>query len=68
MDKKYDPEIDGVRNMLCAKNTVAGILVLCDILEPVIGFSNYLQLAELNFSHVQVKLQVFVHTITIIMQ
>ncbi|XP_053402635.1 uncharacterized protein LOC123550255 [Mercenaria mercenaria] len=49
IDRRHDPEIEGIRNMLCSKSTFAGILILCDLLEPVIVFSNYLQGASIDF-------------------
>jgi hypothetical protein len=58
IDRKHDPEIDGLRNMLCSKGTLAGILILCDLLEPVIVFSDYLQGASIDFSHVNKKAKV----------
>ncbi|XP_060564714.1 uncharacterized protein LOC132723924 [Ruditapes philippinarum] len=67
IDRKHDPEIDGLRNMLCSKGTLAGILILCDLLEPVIVFSDYLQGASIDFSHVNKKakdLTDALHTLT----
>ena len=56
--KRHDPEIEGLRNMLCSKETLAGMLVLCDILKPVIEFSDCLQGDCINFAHVNNKLKV----------
>ena len=43
IERKREPEITGVRDILTDKNTLAAILVLCDILDPIIVFSDYLQ-------------------------
>ena len=56
MQRRHDPKIDGIRHMLCSKNTIDGVVVLCDLLEPVIEFSDYLQAANIHFSRVHVKL------------
>ena len=58
MQRRHDPKIDRIRHMLCSKNTIDGVVVLCDLLEPVIEFSDYLQAANIHFSRVHVKLQV----------
>ena len=42
LDEKYNP-VHGIREQLLNKNSVAAILILCDILRPVVHFSNYLQ-------------------------
>ena len=57
IERKGEPEITGVRDMLTDKNTLAAILIPCDILDPIIGFSDYLQ-GSVNFSRVFMKLKV----------
>ena len=51
---KCDPEVHGIREQLLNKNTVAAILTLCDILRPVVHFSNYLQ-GNHDFSQVMIR-------------
>ncbi|XP_033751153.1 uncharacterized protein LOC117335326 [Pecten maximus] len=55
-DKKKEPEILGVRNMLTNTSTVAAAAILCDILKPVVIFSDYLQ-GDVHFSRVNQKLK-----------
>ena len=43
LDDKYDADVHGVREILLDKNTMAAVLILCDVLNPVIYFSDYLQ-------------------------
>ncbi|WAR08289.1 hypothetical protein MAR_018247, partial [Mya arenaria] len=40
---KYVPEVFGLRQKLLDKSMVAMVLVLCDVLRPVVNFSDYLQ-------------------------
>lgn len=45
--------------MLFSKNNVAGILILCDLLEPVIKLSDYLQGSAVDFTAVNKKTSAF---------
>ena len=62
IDKKHDPEVEGIRNMLLSKSNVSGILVLCDLLHPIIAFSDYLQSAAITFSNVNQRLKQCSHS------
>ena len=55
-EKKREPEILGLRDMLTNKSTAASVTVLNDILRPLVLFSDYLQ-GDVNFSRVNSKLK-----------
>lgn len=50
ISQKHEPEIEGLHNMLCSKGTVAGILVLCDILKPDLANELYLLIDRFRVS------------------
>lgn len=58
LDEKFEAEVYGVREQLLDKNTVAMVLILCDILGPVIRFSDHLQTSQIIISDVMTRSQV----------
>jgi hypothetical protein len=58
-DEKKDPEILGLRTMMTDKKVIAAATVLCDMLKPVVLFSDYLQ-GDIYFSRVNLRQKVLV--------
>lgn len=59
LDEKYDAEVHGLREQLLRKNTMATVLILCDVLSPVIRFSDYLQGSDVIYSEVMDRCKVW---------
>ena len=57
LSRKKEPEVVGMRDSSTNRNTVADILVLCDLLQPVSIFCKYLQ-GSVDFSMVTIKIKV----------
>lgn len=57
LEEKYDADVHGVRLQLLNKKNTATILVLCDVLQPLLVFSAYLQGSNI-FSDVMVRCKV----------
>nr|XP_022338341.1 E3 SUMO-protein ligase KIAA1586-like isoform X3 [Crassostrea virginica] len=53
-DDKKDPELLGMRTMITDKKIIAVATILCDILKPVVVFSDYLQ-GDVHFSRVNTR-------------
>ena len=60
LERKGDSEIVAIRDKITSKNTVAAILVMCDMLQPVNIFCKFLQGSAIDFSDVTRKLKVVV--------
>ena len=58
IDRKREPEIIGLREMVTNKTTLVAILVLSDLLQPVNLFCKYLQGGSLDFNTVAGKIKV----------
>ncbi|XP_062616029.1 uncharacterized protein LOC134277729 [Saccostrea cucullata] len=51
-DEKKQPEVYGIRFCLTQQNTVAMMMLLCDVLKPLSHLSVYLQGEYVNFTHI----------------
>jgi hypothetical protein len=61
LTKSRSPEVVGLREMLLNKHTIAAAASLCDMLKPIVIFSDYLQ-GDVHFSHVNEKMRVSIST------
>ena len=56
-DERKEAEVFGLRTMIMQKNTVAMILLLCDVLRPINVLSLCLQDSSINFMDVDTKVK-----------